>query len=297
MLAIATNACPYDYEIISYTLPSWLRVFGKGLGQVQVIVDERRPEGEIAGRHALVEARAGKLWATLIKLSRQDSRVTVKDLVDLPLDLYSHTWFGRRAPVRCQAGSPILPFVAAFEATDAEFVLRTDCDMLFSESGWLREAERMLGNEELHAVAPPRLGVVQMGAEISSRALMIKPQTFRRACLPVRAAHLGVFRGMHRCLHRRSTWLALEQILDAERRRGRIRHAVLDNALGFSVHVNERNFAPDGRFGGAVRAIESGRVTRAQLLLGWNFSSGAWAELRRADDSGDSLATDMCCPA
>ncbi len=280
MFSIATNACAHDFEIVSYTLPSWLRVFGSRLAQVHVIVDERPASGRIAANRARAQADPRRLREFLAHLAQSDCRVQVSSLGEIPQERSLRKWFTNGAPDRCQAGTPILPFVAAFEASDAEFVLRADCDMLFSENGWLAEAMRLLATEQTDLVEPPRLGHAAGGGggRISTRALMIRPSMFYERCLPIAPHRLGLVRRLHRFLQGRPTWLALEQMLEVERRRGRIRHAILDNALGFSVHVDQRSFPSSEWLRGVVGKIEAGDVTPAQRRIGWNFSTEAWPE-------------------
>lgn len=278
MFAIATNACAHDSQIIACTVPSWLRVFGKRLEQVHVIVDERPASGRIAANRACVKADPSRLWDILGRLAKSDSRVQVSALRDLSRESCLRKWFTNGAPERCQAGTPISPFVVAFEAPAAEFVLRADCDILFRESGWLAKAMQLLAREQTDIVEPPRLGYAAGGGEgrISTRALMIRPSIFHERCLPIPPHRLDLVRRLHRHLHGRPTWLALEQMLDIERRRGRIRHVILDNSLGFSVHVDQRSFPSNEWIGSVVKMIEAGHVTPTQCRIGWNFSAEAW---------------------
>ncbi|MEJ2009477.1 MAG: hypothetical protein P8Z30_15200 [Acidobacteriota bacterium] len=280
MFAIATNACAHDSEIISCTLASWLRVFGNRLDRVHVIVDGRPASGRIAANRAHVQADPSRLWDVLAHLAQSDSRVHVSALGEIPQERSLSTWFTEGAPDRCQAGTPIRAFVAAFEAPDAEFVLRADCDMLFWENGWLAEGMRLLRKGQTDLVEPPRLGHAAGGGggRISTRALMLRPSVFHQRCLPIVPHRLGLVRRIHRRLHGRPTWLALEQMLEVERRRGGIRHVILDNAMGYSVHIDQRSFPSREWLEGVVGRIEAGDVTPAQRRLGWNFSTEAWPE-------------------
>lgn len=280
MFAIATNACAHDFGIISYTLPSWLRVFGNRLEQVHIIVDERSPSGRIASNRAHDRANPELLREVLARFASADSRIRVSNLGELPQEQYLRKWFTAGCPDRCQAGTPILPFVAAFEAPAAEFVLRADCDMLFYDNGWLDAAKRLLRLGHADLVEPPRLSYSSgsVAAPVSTRALMIQQATFHRLCLPFLPHRLDLFRRVHRRFYGRPAWLALEQMLDTERRCGRIRHVILDNALGFSLHVDQRSFPSRKWVAGVIERIETGDVTLAQVKFGWNFSTEAWLE-------------------
>lgn len=280
MLAIATNACAHDYEIISYTVPNWLRTFGSRLDRVHIVVDERPPSGRIASNRARDRANPELLREVLARLASADSRIRISNLGELPQEQYLRKWFTEGCPDRCQAGTPILPFVAAFELPVAELVLRADCDMLFYDNGWLDAAKRLLRLGHADLVEPPRLSdsPESVAVPVSTRALMIRQAPFHRRCLPFLPHRLDLLRRVHRRFHGRPTWLALEQMLDAERRRGRIRHVILDKALGFSLHVDQRRFPSREWVAGVIERIETGRVTPGQVEVGWNFSTEAWSD-------------------
>ena len=92
---------------------------------------------------------------------------------------------------RCQAGTPILPFVRAFDAARFPIVLRADCDMLFHENGWLGVAVDLLMVGTVDLVEPPRCGgVIADDAEVSTRALMLARSSWASRVLPLRPTRL-----------------------------------------------------------------------------------------------------------
>jgi hypothetical protein len=276
LFAIATNACLHDHEILAHTVPSWLRVFGNKLSNVWIIVDTIPPSGRI-GNRGDIESNSRGLQKCLLELSRADSRIRFAELSDIPLEQLSRQWFGEVISARCQAGTPILPFVAAFQASGAELVLRTDCDMLFCDRGWWTQACELLSNDAADLVEPPHCGMGNRnGAAVSTRALMMSPDLFASRCLPIKACRLDWLRRLHRRLHNRDTFLAFEQMLEFERKRGRLRHVMLDNSLGYSIHVHDRRLSSWDPFAGVVQKIEIGELTEAQWNEGWNFARAAW---------------------
>ena len=277
-VVIATNVSAADAPRVHHSLPSWVRVFGETLKEIVVLVDTQPPSGRIA----LQQEGAGcveELYAELHRLASFDRRVRIEYFdAGSGSDTTARKWFGKDKPLRCQAGTPVLAFVEAIERARAGLVLRTDCDMLFCERGWLGVAEKLLEAGEADLVEPPRLGhKPEDGVTPSSRAFLLRPREFAARCLPITAHRVGVLRRAHRVLHRRPTWLALEQMLEQERRRGRIRHTLLqDGAMGFSLHVATRLHASLPWFELVVKAVERGVVPTGQRLHGGDFCPAAW---------------------
>jgi len=214
LFAIATNACLHDHEILAYTVPSWLRMFGDKLSNIWIIVDTDPPSGRIGSRSD-IESNNKALHKCLQNLACADSRIRFMELRDILLEVLSRKWFGKVIAPRCHAGTPILPFVAAFEAPGAELVLRVDCDMLFCDRGWMSQACELLSNDEADLVEPPRCGNgTAASPAVSTRALMMKPVMFSWRCLPLKAYRLDWLRRLHRRLNGRNTFVALEQMFE-----------------------------------------------------------------------------------
>lgn len=270
MFSIASNVCLADWAVVRYTVPSWLKVFGSSLAEVVVVVDERPPTGRIAESNPDLWDK-GKLWHELSLLREHDSRVRIVRLSECPSEAVSRKWFGKSRPVRCQAGTPILAFICALEATHQDWVMRTDSDMLFHEAGWLKAAENLLGQGVV--VEPPRLALETQ--VISTRALMVKRSCFAK-CLPIKPWRLHPLGRLHRALKGRPTWLALEQMLEREKIKGRIRHTILPRTLGFSLHVARRQYSIEPWFGTMVKRVETGDIPTEQAAQ-WNLSPQCWS--------------------
>jgi len=252
-----------------------MRVFGSHLSELVVIVDGSRPTGRIAAAQGPAPERA-EFQRGLARLAQLDPRVRIVWLPEEPaLEPTARRWFVRGRPLRCQAGTPILAFAYALESASSPIVLRCDCDMLFFENGWLEEGCAQLRAGRALIVEPGRLGS-DHETTLSTRAMLTRPLELKRQLLPMRAHRLGLVRRLHRRLQSRPSWLALEQMLEIERRRGRLEHLILPESLGYSVHVATRADAASPGFERCVGAIEAGAVPAAQARS-WNFLRDAWA--------------------
>jgi hypothetical protein len=279
--ALATNAAATDADRVRHVVPHWLRVFGDRVAELVVVLDRRPPSGRIAELHGDVPP-LDQVKRALDDLASLDARIRVVPWPpqDRGVEV-ARRWFRSGHPERCQAGTPILPFAAAIDAPGCSLVLRCDCDMLFHERGWLTAAAERLGAGTVDLVEPPRLGETPRAPEISTRSLVLERAAFRRAWLPMPAHRLDLFRRVHRRLHGRPTWIALEQMLERERARRGLRFELLDPSLGFSLHVARRQDAARPGFADVVAAIERGEVPDAQRRAGANFEPTAWPQLDR----------------
>ena len=240
------------------------------------MVDPQRPSGRIAALHS-THSKLEVLQAEIDALLTLDPRIRTITLPTLDeLSPLAARWFHRSVPLRCQAGTPILAFAYAFEAASENLVLRADCDMLFYDKGWLEEAAEQVNSGTATIVEPPRLGRTSEGTvAVSTRALVVSAERLRRTLLPMPAHKLDYPRRIHRWLHRRPPWLALEQMFDAERVSGRLQHVVLPEPLGYSVHVISREDASSPGFSQVVAAIEMGDIPPEQRSS-WNYVPDAW---------------------
>jgi hypothetical protein len=276
--SLVTNAAASDAQRIRHTVPSWLRTFGARLSEVVIVVDPQAATGRIASLHG-GRGNLQEVLDEIARLRRFDPRVRSLMLPSqVELEPIARRWFHHDVPMRCQSGTPIMAFITAFESASTPIVLRADCDMLFHERGWLDEGLAALESGEM-LVEPPRLGTAWLPPAdmvVSTRALLTLPAVLHRTFLPIRPHRLGLARALHRRLHGRPQWLALEQMLDLERRRGRLRHRILDDeALGFSLHVAARADADAAGFDRRVARVECDDLP-ARQRRSWNYLSEAW---------------------
>jgi len=200
-------------------------------------------------------------------------------------------WFNKGTPIRCQAGTPIAAFIQAVEESEAEMVLRCDCDMLFYENGWLGKALKLFEEGVYDLIEPPHLGFRgNQASPVSTRAFLLRPHAFARTCLPMKAHRLDPARRIHRYLHGRPTWLALEQMFSVEKAQDRLRHGILNEQLGFSLHVPNRGDVLLPGFENIVSNVECGRVSESQQISGMNFYPPKWPPVYwRSVGAGSSL--------
>ncbi len=280
--SMATNASTLDADRLRVVIPHWLRTFAGSLTELTVVVDPTPPTGRIAALHGSIGS-LDQVRSVLAEFAQGDSRVKVENLpFGDRLSCVLRKWFGAERPIRCQAGTPIAAFIAAFEAASGPLILRADCDMLFYESGWLDAAARALSEDAADLVEPAPCGGLGPGYPVvSTRALMIHAGHWRDRILPLRAARLTGVRRVHRFLTGRPTWLALEQMLAKEEEQGRIRVAHLPEALGCSLHVATRDQATKPYIPMVVASMEAGAIPATQRRAGQNFCDSAWLAIDR----------------
>jgi hypothetical protein len=276
LLSVVTNACALDHLRLEHTIPHYLRVFGRHLGELVVVVDSTPATGRIASLHS----NRGDLAAvqrTLSRLAQIDHRVRVTRLPD-PIESPQlfRRWFRNGDPVRCQAGTPIYAFVHAISIASHRYVLRCDCDMLFCELGWVTYGMELLGRRETQLIGVPRLSNAFPNL-ISTRGLLLDRQVLYDEVLPIPAYTLALPRRLKRWIERRPPYLALEQMLDKHAARSQLHYTLLSEERGFSVHAGAMADFADERIVDIIHSIECGHVPPGQANH-WDLSRTAWAE-------------------
>jgi hypothetical protein len=272
--AIATNASLADGDMLSHTIPSWLRVFGNRLVEIAIIVDDAPLTGRIADLHHGLQDKE-KIYSVLQGLTDRYSRVNYKKISDLPIEDIQRKWFGSAAPNRCHVGSPILPFVAGIESVSEDLVLHCDSDMLFYEAGWVDLGFKMLNSGEIDIYEPPRI-VIEDYVNISSRAFMISRSRFSTR-LPLKHLYVDTARRIYRTLQRRPTFVSLETMLERAIANQEIvwKRGTSPGNVGWTVHAPKRSFAQEAWFANALKSIEQGSVPDVQRET-WNLNPAAW---------------------
>ena len=274
-MTIATNATALDASRLRLVLPHWLRVFGDRFSELLVVIDDKPPEGRIAALHG-AGGSLDDVRNLVAEFASVDRRVRA---VDLPkgdrLDEILAAWFGHERPIRCRAGTPVAAFVAAIELAHHDTVLRADCDMLFHDSGWLEAGFESLHAQGTHVVEPHRLAA-DPDTAISTRVMLTRRENLRISLLPMRAHRVDPLRQLHALLNGATPWLALEQMLEVERRQGRLRYLRLPRQLGFWLHVARRADAELPVMQDVVTAMEADTLPAAQLHS-FDFVADAWA--------------------
>ena len=112
----------------------------------------------------------------------------------------------------------------------------------------------------------------------SSRAFLLDWERFRRRNLPMPLPRLDLIRAILRWARGRTTVLGFEDAFLRQIEAGRIRHEVLSQDLGASMHVLFAQYADAPGFATVVARWEAGEIPPAQIASGfeWNFCHDAW---------------------
>jgi hypothetical protein len=276
---LSTNVSFADFNMIKYTLPNWLRVFDQRLDELIVVVDPQKPTGRLAGQYNKY-AELQQLMDSVESISKLDCRIRVEFLNDInKINQFLGKWFFKGYPYRCQSGTPISAFIYAVEECKTDFILRCDCDMLFFENGFLDEAIDRFQKKTFDILEPPLLGFDEnWNTPASLGAFMIFKYNFTSNCLPMKAHKLDYFRRIHRTLKSRPVYLNLEEMVTIEKNENRIRHCRLDQSLGFSLHLINRDDVLLPNFENIIKHVEQGIVPDAQRNIGRNFNPALWSE-------------------
>lgn len=174
---------------------------------------------------------------------------------------------------------------AAIELARNDIALGIDCDMLFHEDGWLEAGIVAVETHDVHIVEPHRLAGGP-DDEISTRVMLASRSGLRQNLLPMRAHRVDPLRQLHAMLNGATPSLALEQMLEVERQRGRLRYRQLPEHLGYSLHVARREEAELPLMQDVVAAMEANTVPAAQRQKSCNFIAETWE--RRGVDYPDA---------
>jgi hypothetical protein len=283
-ISLVTNVSANDINRIRLVLPHWLDVFGNRIADLAFVIDRIAPSGRLADKtvRASYATSSQKLAAVenlISEFSAADPRIRI---VEMPYGtarkamLKKSFGLGAEKIDRCQAGTPIAAFISAWEAGIQRFVLRADCDMLFYENGFLDQAIQLLSSGRADMVEPPRHKRDDGSFKITTRAAIIDADSFRRRVLPLKPHNLGIFRTWHRWLFARSSWLALEQMLQCEREHGRLKYVVQTPDLGQWIHVARIDEAGLPMMPTVAKAVREGRIPTSQRLAGWDFHLESW---------------------
>jgi hypothetical protein len=273
-ISLASNATASDGPTLLRTVPHWLRVFGSHIAEVLIVIDMEPLIGRISELQR-GQSQPDKLYEAISALEASDSRVRFVSLSSLDPAPIQRRWFGEACPIRCQAGTPLLPFAATIDEAKSDIVLRCDSDMLFCERGWLlNEAIPFLQNG-VDVYEPPRQLLGSTVAAVSTRAFLVaKTSLYTR--LPLRNLRLDALRVLHRTISRRPPWLALEQMMTQSVKRGQLTHRIGKNTdLGFSLHGVKRAWTGAPWFAEVISAVEAGQVPAPQQRSA-NFDPALW---------------------
>jgi hypothetical protein len=278
-LSVTTNISLADSDLIQFTIPNWIRVFGNRLKEVVIVVDPQRLTGRLGSQYKNY-AKLDQLMARVEMVRQMDRRIRVSMLKEgEEMNAILRRWFIRGYPIRCQSGTPIAAFIQALEEGSEDLVLRCDCDMLFFEAGFLEKAREVLIRDEFDIIEPPLLGFDGgTSKSVSLGAFMAMRSHLSENCLPIRPHRLGIIRCIHRLFKGRPVYLNLEEMVAIEKRKGAIKHCNLDQSLGCSLHIYRRDDVLLPGFINLVRKFERGSISHQQRLAGRNFEPTLWEQ-------------------
>jgi hypothetical protein len=271
---IVTNVSINDGIRIFYSLPNWVRIFNSRINKIIIIVDERPVEGRIGKLHVKSYAKF-EINKVLKELAKKYSFVKVQKLDYSKLKEVSSRFFRTARPIRCQGGTPIFAFLAAITFASDGIILKTDCDMLFYDNGWVAKAINLLNNNYYDIIEPPKLGLSDI--DFSTRAFLIDKRRFLQK-MPMKAHTLGLLQIVDRKLNNRSIYLALEQMIQKEIEAGKFSSICLKDKLGYSMHIVSNNDINPESYDDVVYKVENNLIPFEQKKF-WDFNKEFWQEL------------------
>lgn len=266
-ISFVTNATLHDGKRLKIFLPAVIRVFDSVLEELIVVVD-RKPE---SGRIKKLQAGAPELFFDPddILLELKDPRVRFENLDYSNVATVSSKWFSKRNVVRCQAGTPIFAFLYGIEICKLPYIVRSDCDILFSDSGFIEKAKYLLPSYDLLQMPFLNNHLVSF----SSRCFYVNMSNMERK-LPLKISKLDPIRQLHRMLKLLPTYMALEQTLERNIQMGIISCYRFTTGDGYSMHVPYRKDFDDLEHI-ADRFIK-GQIPSEQFNLQHDFNRVYW---------------------
>lgn len=266
-LSFVTNATYQDGLRLNTFIPAVLNVYGDTLDELIVIVDRMPEEGRIRELHGEYDSKQ----ISLEYITRKYTSTVVRfmDLDYSKLDEVSFRWFGRNGVNRCQNGTPIFAFLFGIEQCRNQHIIRSDCDILFYDKGFINAVVSFSSNYDV--VQLPFLN--NKSIPFSTRCFYInKNRIFD--LVPISLIKLDAFRRIHRWIMGRSSFLALEQILDASMKKGVIKCHSLDTSYGYTMHIPKRSDFDNIEY--VLDYFFKGQIPSSQLEVKHDYNIAFW---------------------
>ena len=301
---VVMNVTNIDGSVVSHTIPHLLRTHKDTICRLTVVIDERKRTGRLQAaetKHDVVRTLdeiASVVGSTAINVVRLDycqAKATMR------------RWFGNeRVAARCAGGTPLLAFLFGMDQASAEYVLRTDCDMIYfdaSPCGWLTDGRRLLDDYSDIYFVSPYLGPpggsdsngvtaekgetgLRLSHAFSTRCFLYKRSKLETLLPLVRAIHPFPKRVQY-CAQGRSEERALEEsIAMTLKARGTYR-CDLEPSSAIAIHVAHRGRFAEPGFESIVCDVEHGRFPECQA--GDHNLSDEWISERKA--TGEDAAS------
>ncbi len=266
-LSFVTNATLSDGLRLDIFLDGIIKVFKERLDEIVVVVDNRTETGRIKALHHNYIDQTIPLDRVMKKYS--SSLVRFIDLDYSQLEQVSSKWFGQGNVNRCQNGTPIFAFIYGIEKCKNELIIRSDCDILFLDRGFIQQTINL--SEEWDLIQLPFLNDTRI--PFSTRSFFLNRIKMQQV-LPFTPYKLDFIRRVHRFINGRSSFLALEQMLEKEIDKGKIQLKELNTQFGYTMHVPTRE-----DFNGIETVLNrfyTGQIPLAQLRNKHDYISSLW---------------------
>ncbi len=265
--SFVTNATLDDGVRLEKFVPQVLSVFGDYIDELLIVVDSKPEEGRIKKLHG----RNSYQKATIDDFRRDfnSSKVKIVKVDYTVLDNVSEKWFGEKGVNRCQNGTPIFAFLYGIEQCKNDMIIRSDCDILFYDKGFLDELRRFENDYDIIQLPFLNNDIIPF----STRAFFINRQRMN-AIVPLRAHKLDIVRRLHRFIFRRESYLALEQILDKEIEHFKIKFHALNTEKGYTMHIPRRDEFP--ALAPIIKRFSKGDIPKDQLLVKHDYHLKCW---------------------
>ncbi len=259
MINIVTNVTPLDGIRIKYTIPNWIRVFDNKIKSLKIIIDEKPIEGRIK---TIPNSRNNYFLNDILDffLNKYPFIVTEK-LNYNEVENISKQFFKKGNPVRCQQGTPVFAFLKGISSIEEGIILRTDCDIIYYDNGWVDKSIQLLNENKYDIIEPSMLGGVDYG--FSSRSFLINKKDFMKR-MPIKAYKLDLLRIIDRKLKKRSVYLALEQMIQKEIKRNSLSRKKIDYSFGHYIHFISSAHFEDDKINEVISRIENNSIPDIQ---------------------------------
>ncbi len=208
----------------------------------------------------------------LAKLRAADARIRIVDCDYSRVKEISRKWFNRNKMIRCQAGTPIYAFLFGLEQCKNNKIIRSDCDILFFNNGFM---DQLNTDDHPDIVQLPRLNDEPI--EFSTRQFFIQKQNIEKK-LPLAPFKLDLIRRLHRYVNNRSSYLALEQMIQLNIEKGKLTFEKYSTRLGYTMHVSKRQEFADKDIAFVEQLFRSGKIPVLQLAYNHDYQKELWDE-------------------
>ena len=268
--SFVTNSTLNDKSRLDVFIPGVLSVFGNHISELLVIIDSKTEEGRIKALHQSDLTNTLDV-ESINALRKLDSRIKFIDLDYGQVEYISQKYFKLKNVVRCQSGTPIFAFLYAIEQATSPYVFRSDCDILFYNKGFI---EKIFDKKDKYdLIQPPYLN--DSVVDFSTRSFFINKKSIANKS-PLKMLFLDVLRRIHRTSLGRTSFLALEQILQKNIQDKKITCLNLSVATGFTMHVPRRSDFLEDRFFEIYKRFINGDIPFQQLLLQHDYKKEYW---------------------